>query len=64
MAKYKITVWDQVNNEMVAEIIESAMWPMISDQCHYMICGRSGLPVKVELILAVSEADIIDHTAT
>lgn len=50
--RFKVTILDPVNVEVISEIVDEAYFPAIGWPVHFFKSGRSGAPIKVELVLA------------
>lgn len=53
MAKYKITILDNMSGEAAAEIVESYEFPQVNCPQHTFRNGQYGTPLKVELVVDV-----------
>ena len=56
VAKFKVTILDNVTGDAVAEIVEGYTFPTVNYPQHMLpSSGRYGIPVKIELILEADE---------
>jgi len=62
MAKFKITIIDNMLGAPVAEVVQGETFPVVNLPQHTLTDGRYGTPIKVELVLDADVKDITDYT--